>query len=446
MTPIPSILLASLIASIVYLAAVAGTALVLALRTGGRREMAADDHDVLSESRFTIPVSLIVRLAAPLRVPLERANGTIRALLALNYPELEVIIITEDLAAAEWTTLKAEWRLEARECFYRRSLTTAPVRMMYRSARDARLIVVDKHPGPAADAVNCGVNLARLRYVCGIDPALVFDADALLRAMMAPMRDPSAIVGATSHVETLSNEDARANGSRGTSTMFATLQRLAGLRAIMDSRLFWRQLNTTLSPRDAVTVWRRDAIVQAGGFSVAAADADLDMMVRLQTSPAPGVSGRIVRTAGIFGRIDATTVGEALRRTGRRQRAVLDAVWTLGTRPGTSVPALLRVVETELVTPLVQAWLVVATAAGAISGWLSLRHVVLVVLLLSFGRASLSAAALLLRGSLPDGPDERTARRLLLAAPAEFVIGGAGVACARAASAVESLKSSRRAA
>lgn len=425
MTLLHTLTLVSIVASLAYLAAMAAAALLLALRAGGRREFQADDHDALSESRFTIPVSLILRLTDRHM----NASGTIGALLGLNYPEFEVIIVAESMAGPEWDALKREWRLEAREFFYRQSLPTTTVRMIYRSERDARLMVVDKLPATAADAMNCGVNLARLRYVTAVDAGVAFDADALLRAMSAPMRDPANVVGATSHVEV--------------AVATRPLQRLASIRSIMNSRLVWRSLQAGFGPRESVVVWRRDAVVQSGGFSTAAADADLDMMVRLQTSDAPGVGGQVVRTAEIFGRAEPRPFRDIVRATARRQLAALQAVAGLARSPRIDVPALLYFLMSELLTPMAQAWIVVATAAGAVSGWLDWRDFALAMVALSLGHAIVSGAALLLRGSVPyAAPGESGLRRLLVVAPFDFAIAGTLGACARTAGFLAFVKAS----
>jgi len=56
-------IVASIVASIAYLGAMAASAVVFAVRRGGRREDPVDDHDAVSASRFTIPVSLVVPIA-----------------------------------------------------------------------------------------------------------------------------------------------------------------------------------------------------------------------------------------------------------------------------------------------------------------------------------------------------------------------------------------------
>jgi len=413
MTLLATVLVSSIVVSLAYLAVVTAAAAVAALRIGGRREDPIDNHDALSESRFTIPVSLILTMGED-STDSVAASQAIAALLGLNYPELEVIVVAEGLPAAIWASLKAEWELEAREFFYRQSLATGPVRMIYRSSRDSRLMVADKAPDSSrADAVNCGVNLARFKYVSALDADVVFDANALLRAMAAPLRDPASIVGASSHVEARDRN---------------LLQRLASIRSLMESRTAARR--AAIAPAGGVVVWRRDAIVQLGGFSTTAADSDLDMTVRVKTSSQVG--WQVARSAEIFGHLDAHSAAARVRLTERRQLAALEAVRSLVSDGSDTAGTTMRYLFTsEVLTPFVRAWVVAASVSGAAAGWISWMDVVFVVLLLSLGQAIVSAAALLLRGSAPGAPDDVTLRRLLLLAPFEFVLLGPAAAYAR---------------
>jgi hypothetical protein len=411
--------------SLAYLAILAAMAVVLALRVGGRREESADDYDTLSASRFTIPVSLIV----PLRDDSGPVAPTLRALLGLSYPEFEVIVVAEGLSVTAWNTLKDDWALEAKEFFYRQSLTTAAVQKIYRSGSDARLMIVDKAPTRSlADALNCGVNLARFRYVSAVESGLVFDADALLRAMSAPLRDPASVAAATSHVES--------SGSVSGGQVGDALQRLASIRALMDSRLVWRTFQASLGTHDAVAVWRRDGIVLLGGFSLDAADPGLDMMVRLQTAT-PRVTGRIARSAEIFGQIGPRSLTSRVRLATRRQAAAWQTLWAFPTLDGR---AFMYFVMSEFVTPLVQAWVLVAVTVGALGGWMPWRDVPLVVILLSFGHAIINGVAVLLRGAASGAPHESELLWLLLVAPLDFVLSGSVAAYAQGAGFLAFLK------
>ena len=56
------------------------------------------------------------------------------------------------------------------------------MRAIYRSAAYPSLIVVDKENGGKSDALNAGLNVARFRYVCGVDADTVFDRERCSRA------------------------------------------------------------------------------------------------------------------------------------------------------------------------------------------------------------------------------------------------------------------------
>lgn len=77
-----------LLTNLVYVALVA----VAAVENGVRRhEAASQDYEVLAASRFTIPVSVIVAAYDE-----ETAIvSTVESLLALDYPEHEVIVVND---------------------------------------------------------------------------------------------------------------------------------------------------------------------------------------------------------------------------------------------------------------------------------------------------------------------------------------------------------------
>lgn len=427
-----TVLLSSVAAAIAYLAAVAVAAVAFALKEGGRREDPVDNQDALVSSRFTIPVSLIV--------PLVESTGAAGAfastrsvsrdffadLLDLHYPEFEVIVVADE-QHPRVEALKAEWGFSAHEFFYRRSLETAEVRRIHRSSRDPRLILVEKRAAGRADAVNCGVNLSRYRYVSAVDAGIVFDADSLLRAMAAPLKDPAAVVGASSHVDVQAGSGIRDSGFDG----ITSLQSLASSRSLMGSRVLRRTPDAVPVAHDAVVVWRRDAIVQVGGFSTVAADSDLEMTIRLQTSAT--ISGHVVRTAEIFGHIDPRSCPAPVRlTTRRRQVAALQAAWSLWAVGAPGRRMLAFVLASEVLTPIAQGWAVVATVGSALAGLVPRQDAILVVVLLSFGRAAVSSAALLLRGSAHGAPDGSALGRLMLFGPLEFVTSAPAALIGRA--------------
>ena len=421
---------------LVFLTLMAGALIVGALRRGGRREDPVSD-DAVATSRFTLPVSIIV----PVDRPAPGLGRTIAALLALNYPELEVIVVGDEISALDLEVFRTEWELTPKEDLYRRSLPTAAVRRIFESTRDERLVVVDKEGAGRADALNCGLSLARFRYVATVNAGVVVDTNALLRLMAPALRDPANVVAATSHVERRLAADERPRGGplrRALTRVHSDWQGMGSVRSWLASRITIRSLRCGLASQDSMIAWRRDALLESGGFLPGAADPELDLLLRLQTSMAERVSGNVVRTSEIVGRMDPVSLGTAGRLGSLRQRAVIQAAAALRhpqSRTDGRVAALCFVLA-ELLTPVAQGAVIIAVVAGATVGWFRWMDVALVLVMFSFGNAAVTAAALLVRGAVPGGPTTRELTRLLLLAPVEYVLYRPAVAVRRLAMAV----------
>ncbi len=396
-------LLLSVAGALFYLGVVATAAVVLALKTGGRRDDVPDERTTRSVSRFTIPVSIVI----PAGSALTEVDATLVALSQLNYPELELIVVVSGAADATLNPLRSTWQLEAKEFFYRQSIQTATVHRIYRSARDPRVIVVDKTEGSRTDAMNCGVNIARLRYVAIVDPGIAMDADALLRLMAAPLRDPGAVVGASNHVERL-----------------GLFERLGTVRALMASRLLWRHLGCGFGTQEQVSVWRRDVLLGANGFAPTAFVPELDMARRaVGAARAEGAPARFHRGADIFGTTAPRSLTSIVRHaTGWRLAALqnLRVLCPSGFRTF-GLDTVACFVLSELLTPLAQLWVMGASGAALATGAISWITFAAALALLAFGHGAVTTAALLMRGVSPEGPAEPLLVRLVGAAPLEIL-------------------------
>lgn len=391
------LVLALTAAAFAALALGAALTIVRALRAGGRRDESIDSDDARSTSRFTIPVSIVV----PVGQGVDTLSSVAEQLLALNYPEIEVLLVCDEASGTLITSMAEEWQMEARELFYRRTLPTAEVRRIYRSARDPRLILIDKRAGGHADAMNCGINVARYRFVAAIERDVVFDSDALLRLMASPLQDPGRVVAASSLIE-------RGEG--------------AGLRVaareLMNRRLASRRRRTGLDACDAVTVWRRDAVLKSGGFPIDAIDPALALAAAMKSG---GDSHRIERSSTIFGRAPARPLSERMSRRVRRRLGLVQLLGT-GLRQGRVDRATWRFTRAEVLAPLAVVWILAASAGAALAGWTPWSTLVLSAIVLSFGRAAVTAVALLLRGAAPNAPGGPRLKRLLLGAPVESLL------------------------
>jgi hypothetical protein len=161
-----------------------------------------------------------------------------------------------------------------------------------------------------------------------------------------------------------------------------------------------------------------------GGITTTAADPELDLLVRLQTSQGDGPTGRVVRTSEVFGHTGTLSVRGAAALAARRQSALVEALKALRNTAGSGASGrtMRIVVAAELLTSAAQALVAVLIVAAAILGWVSWKAPYLTFLLLTFGYAVVSASALLLRGGTPGAPSGADLTRLLLRAPLEFAV------------------------
>ena len=156
--------------------------------------------------------------------------------------------------------------------FVRHVFPTQPVRAIYRSATHPNLVVVDKENGGKSDALNAGLNVARYRYVCGVDADTVFDREGAAQGHARVVEDPARIIGVTSQL-TIARDPARVAGrpraaARSTGGLLMAYQHLDYLRAFFNNRLAWSRLGFMLcssgrSRSGAVTCSRRSAATRA---------------------------------------------------------------------------------------------------------------------------------------------------------------------------------------
>src|SRR4030081_437143 len=139
---------------------------------------------IADESRHLLLSSTLsptISILAPAYNEESTIEGSLRALLALQYPRLEVIVISDGSKDQTLKVLVEKFDLVPVKTLYERRITTKPVRNLYRSATYSSLIVVDKENGGKADALNVGLSFARGELVCAMDADTLIEGDGLQR-------------------------------------------------------------------------------------------------------------------------------------------------------------------------------------------------------------------------------------------------------------------------
>jgi biofilm PGA synthesis N-glycosyltransferase PgaC len=246
-----------------------------------RRRRVFESLDRVRASSLTIPVSVI----APVYNEAPVVAASTRSFVDIDYPEYEVIVVNDGSTDDTLEVLKREFELEPVEHFYRRRYESGPIRGLYRSRTHPKLIVIDKVNGGKADSLNCGLNLARYRYICGVDGDTVLSRTCLLDGMRLALSDPQRIVGVTGHISISGRPEEALARDGGTAKLdpraLLVFQHCDYLRSFFNNRLGWTRLNTMLCAVGAFQIWRSDVIEEIGGFSTTFTCEDIELTFRV---------------------------------------------------------------------------------------------------------------------------------------------------------------------
>ncbi len=230
---------------------------------------------------LTPPITLLV----PAHNEEKSIVVAVRSLLSLDYPSLEVIVINDGSADRTLAELTRHFRLHRADLLYIPEIRSAPVRGIYRSLDEPRLLVVDKEAGGSkADASNAGLNAATSPYICVLDADSILERDALLRIMVRVLANPERVVAAGGIVRVLNGSHIMAGALREVRLPrrpFEVIQVIEYLRAFLVGREAWAHFNMMVIISGAFGVFRRDLVKRIGGYRSSAVGEDFDLVVRL---------------------------------------------------------------------------------------------------------------------------------------------------------------------
>jgi len=244
-----------------------------------RRRWTPKALDTVLRSPATPPISVVV----PAYGEEATIADSLRGLLLLNYPQFEVVVVNDGSTDRTLDVAIEAFGLMKAPVAYQQPLETAPVRGLYRSLDHPDLVMIDKVNGGKADAINAGINAARHDLVCVIDADSLLEELALVRAVLPFIEDPTTIAmgGIIRIVNGCTVDAGRVTDVRLPAHWLARFQVVEYLRAFLAGRVAMSAMNCLLIVSGAFGLFRRDAVVQAGGFRTDTIGEDMEIIVRL---------------------------------------------------------------------------------------------------------------------------------------------------------------------
>jgi len=234
---------------------------------------------------FRMPIVKPVSVIVPTYNEEQGVIESVRSLLSLRYPVFEVIVVNDGSTDTTLAKLIEAFDLRPSKSVFRKSLETKPVRGIYRSAVQPKLIVVDKVNGKKADAMNAGLNISRYPLFCAVDGDSVLEKDALLKVVRPFLEDPVRTIGAGGIIRLSNGCDVREGQVVRIGiprNWIARFQILEYLRAFLGGRLGMSMIRSTLIISGAFGIFRKDIAMACGGYRAASITEDLDLCLRMQ--------------------------------------------------------------------------------------------------------------------------------------------------------------------
>jgi cellulose synthase/poly-beta-1,6-N-acetylglucosamine synthase-like glycosyltransferase len=231
-------------------------------------------------SRLTPPISICTAAYNEAEVIVD----AMRSMLSLRYPEHEVVLANDgstDTTLERMIEAFAMYRVDQPE---HSRLATAEVRGVWRSRTHSNLMIVDKENGGKCDALNAAINFARYPLVCCVDADSLLEPEALVTVVRPFIERPDRTIAAAGIIRI-------ANGcevTRGHVTKVGLprqwlpmCQTVEYLRAFTAARTGWSLVNSLLIVSGAFGIFRKDAVIDVGGYATDTIGEDFELIVRM---------------------------------------------------------------------------------------------------------------------------------------------------------------------
>lgn len=369
------------------------------------------------------PVAPRISILAPAYNEAATVTQSVKALLTLRYPNLEVVLINDGSSDGTMDVLRRDFDLVAVHPIYHRVVGHQPLVGYFRSRSNPSLVVVDKVNGGKADALNAGMNIAAGELACAIDADTIVEPDALLR-MVQPFLVDDRVVGTGGTIRVANSAVIKSGHvveARVPRRPLIGIQVTEYLRAFFVGRLGWNRLGGNLIISGAFGLFRRDAVLAAGGYMEGTVGEDMELVVRLRRlGHDHGLPSRIVFVPDPVAWTEVpSTLGALGRQRDRWHRGLSDVLWRnrgLFLNPKYGPLGLVvfpSFVLVELLAPVVEALGLIGLAVGIGTGSVAWEFAFL-FFLVAYGYAMVLDVLTLLLEELSYRRYQRLGDRLLL--------------------------------
>ena len=257
---------------------------VVALMENRRRakEDRMENYGYLFASTFTLSLSVVI----PVHNEEDWVVNSVKSVLNNTYPELEIIVVNDGSDDATLQNLKDSFQLKRVERDFTEHLHYGKIHEIFQSEIYPNMTVITKDGGfKKAGAVNAGLNFARQKYVAVVDADTILEPDAFTKVMAHVQKDPDNIIGVSSYfgmVNGFKIQDGWIMERNFSHNPIIAYQNLEYLRSLVLHRTAWSRFNAMPNVAGGFGIWRRDILMQMGGYSAEFSCEDIELTFRIK--------------------------------------------------------------------------------------------------------------------------------------------------------------------
>lgn len=233
-----------------------------------------------SETGFEPPISLIVTAFNEAAVIIPATE----ALLQLDYPDFEIVIVNDGSTDNMLELLTEKYQLEEFPAAIRQSIDHQPIKRVFQSRSHPKIRVVDKvNGGCKADASNAGINCTKYGLFMPLDADTILERDCL-KLLVQPYLLNSSTIAVGGSVRILNGckvKDGHLQEINFPDNWWARFQVLEYSRAFLNGRVGWNTLDSLPLISGAFGLFKKEAVVEVGGYSHTSLGEDMDLVLRL---------------------------------------------------------------------------------------------------------------------------------------------------------------------
>lgn len=242
------------------------------------------NYDAILSSPFAPSVSVI----APAYNESLTIVENIKALLALYYPNYEIVVINDGSKDETLEKVIAAFDLERVPYVVDYKIGCAEIKGVYKSRKKSfnNLTIIDKVNGGKADALNAGINISKGEYFIAIDVDSIIDPYALQKLVKPFMEETDNRVIATGGVIRIANSCVIKDGQlieiNVPDKFLPRCQVIEYNRAFLMGRLAWSRLDGLLIISGALGLFEKEIVINCGGYFSKTVGEDMELVVRMR--------------------------------------------------------------------------------------------------------------------------------------------------------------------